>query len=146
MTSKSIYRIIDATNDKTIFISSTNIPLSLKLSELKQNYKKNKGCKKYKASFNEVGIDNLIIELIENYEYYEIEELRKQENYYKRLYNIILVDKSNNDTDTNNNISNNTNNISNNISNNTSNITHKPSFINKPTSINIITQVKNMGC
>jgi len=44
MARKSIYKIIDAVGDKTLLIASTSLPLSVKLSELKQNYKKSKGC------------------------------------------------------------------------------------------------------
>ena len=88
MTRKSIYRIIDAVSDKTLSIASTSLPLSVKLSELKQNYKKSKGCKKYQTIFHDHGIENLEIELLESFEYDRIEELRKKDNEYRRSYNI----------------------------------------------------------
>lgn len=91
MVVKDIYRIIDR-NQNTIFISSTSIPLSNKLSELKQNYKHQKGSKKYYSMFNKIGIDNIMIELLETYEYNKIEELRKKENEYKRSYGLNMIE------------------------------------------------------
>ena len=79
-----------------------------------------------------------MIELIENYDYSEIEERRKQEDYCKREYNIILVDKKhdkiNDDTKP-----------SKIININISNIFPKSSFLVKSNSSDIMKQV-NFGC
>ena len=79
-----------------------------------------------------------MIELIENYDYSEIEELRKQENYYKMEDNIISADNKHdkiNDNTKPNKI----------INNNTSNIIPKSSFLVKSNSSDIMKQV-NFGC
>ena len=80
MVVKAIYRIIDSDDNNTILISSTFMPLSNKLSELKQSL-----CNKYHWIFTKTGIDNLIIELLETFEYNKVEALRKKNMKFEKI-------------------------------------------------------------
>jgi len=80
-----IYCIRNNINDK-IYIGSTIQSLSSRMGSHRRDSLKNVTYKIYQA-FNELGVDNFYIELIENYDCKTKEELRAREQHFIRLHN-----------------------------------------------------------
>ena len=78
-----IYRIYNPNiQDSLEYVGSTSMPyLSTRMGKHRADYKLAKGCRSFKL-FDEYGVENCIIELIENYPCADCNELHRREGYY----------------------------------------------------------------
>lgn len=88
MVMKSIFKLIDKRTNNVIYIGYSSMALSTTLANLKYNFKNNKGCKKYKSIFESVGIDNILIKLVESFEFDNIDEVNKKVDEIKESFNL----------------------------------------------------------
>ena len=74
--SGKIYKLVDMDSSEILYIGSTTIPLSQKLSELLYNHRNNKSSSKY--NFDKSNPDDMYIELLELCPCNNVEELKKK--------------------------------------------------------------------
>ena len=82
-----IYVIRNHVND-LVYVGSTTQPLSKRFVQHRNDMKRSPTYKLYKA-FNEMGVDNFYIELVDNSPCENKEQLRAKEGHHIRLYNSV---------------------------------------------------------
>lgn len=87
-----IYKLINKLNNEMIYIGSTINTLKKRFQAHKTTFKKKKIFKIYQY-INELGIDNIDIQLIENYPCNNKIELLQREEYYICLYKELIMNK-----------------------------------------------------